>query len=360
LNGPWDLLWAFFSYLLLFIVDYWRALYRFPLPQFFPRVWPFLLLFFLDSFLGVGFGGVVDVEVMVLLAFDFEVSVLSLEDFSVQELNVADDESLHSPEVLLVFNCQADVAVILEVLCLVLDVFLLEIVLKGVFEYIHVLLSSIREVKLSHFNLQLGRFRVAALMEGTRRLAWILGSVVYFFQQFQSLELGRPAHVMAFVSVVYFEVVDLPGGGFELDPFAEGVEVGRIALLHDDLSHVFSLEVLAVEDGDELHGYFLPTVEVYLGVHLLQECFQQELEGVLLLSLQDLSLDCALAVLDSNVDGASAGVEEGYNGFEECSFALLVLERQLKVLVFSGEVFQFVFLPIVEGGSAPHAFRLLH
>jgi hypothetical protein len=87
-------------------------------------VWLFLLLFFLDSFrrFGFGFGGVVDVEVMVLLAFDFEVSVLSLEDFFVQEFYVTDDESLNSHEVLLVFNDKADIAVILEVLCLELDV----------------------------------------------------------------------------------------------------------------------------------------------------------------------------------------------------------------------------------------------
>lgn len=221
-------------------------------------------------------------------------------------------------------------------------------------------LRRVREVELANLDLELRRFGVAAFVEGSDHLRWIFGSAVHFLQQFESLELGGASHVVPLIRVEYFELVDLAGGSLQLDPFAEGIEVGGVALLHDDLHHVFSLELLFAEHRHELHGHFLPAVEVHSRVHLLQQRLQEQLEAVLLFALKHLSLHCALAVFHSDVDGSAAGVEKGDNCLEECASGLLVLERQCEVFVLGGEVLQLVPFPLVEGSPAAHAVGLLH
>ena len=221
-------------------------------------------------------------------------------------------------------------------------------------------LRCVGEVELADLDLELGRFGIAAFVEGSGHLCGIFGSAVHFLQQFEPLELGGAAHVVPLIRVEYFELVDLASGSFQLDPFAEGIEVGGMALLHDDLNHVFSLKFLLAEHWHELHRHFLPAVEVHSRVHLLQQRLQEQFEGVLLFALEHLSLDCALAVLNSDVDDSSAGVEEGDDGLEQCPFGLFVLERQCEVFVLGGEVLQLVPFSLVEGSPAPHAVSLLH
>lgn len=66
--------------------------------------------------------------------------------------------------------------------------------------------------------------------------------------------------------------------------------------------------------------------------------FEEELEVVALLAFEQQPLHCALTVLDSQINGASLGVEEGHNGLEDGPLGLIILQWQLEVLILSDQI----------------------
>jgi hypothetical protein len=62
-----------------------------------------------------------------------------------------------------------------------------------------------------------------------------------FLQKRLSTYLDDTSHIMAIKSVINLKVLSLTSA-LELNPLREVVGLRRIALLHDDLYHVFALE----------------------------------------------------------------------------------------------------------------------
>lgn len=132
------------------------------------------------------------------------------------------------------------------------------------------LFRCVCKVEFADFDFELWWLGIAAFMERTYRLPRCLGSIVDLFQQLQTLKLSRPSHIVSFVSIEDLKLIDLTGGCFKLHSFTEGVEMRRVALLHDDLHHIFALKLLLVQHRHKMHGYFLPIVEVYPRMHLFE------------------------------------------------------------------------------------------
>ena len=90
------------------------------------------------------------------------------------------------------------------------------------------------------------------------------------------------------------------------------------------------------------------------------EKFHGQLEIVSLFASHKQTLNGALLVIYSNVDGSSLWVKEGDYGFENNPLGLIILERKLIVFVLCGKILENDGLGILKAGLASHALSLVH
>lgn len=108
------------------------------------------------------------------------------------------------------------------------------------------------EEQLADLYFQVRWFRVAAFVESVARLVWVFGSCMHRFKQFQALYLGCSAHVMALVCVKLLNLIHFAIWPFQLNLLAEVVHLRWVALLHDDLDHMFPLKLAVSEHWHKL------------------------------------------------------------------------------------------------------------
>lgn len=106
-------------------------------------------------------------------------------------------------------------------------------------------------------------------------------------------------------------------------------------------------------------GYLLAVVEVDLGENLFDELLKGEFEVVPLLPLEEEALDGGGSGVDAEEEGASLGVQKGDDGLGDAPLDGVLLEGD-GVVPELDRVVAEQLLPILEGGPAADALRVVH
>lgn len=160
-------------------------------------------------------------------------------------------------------------------------------------------------------------FRITAFVEGIAEFVGVFSSSMHGLKQFQAFYFSGSAHIMTLICIKLLYLIDLAIWPFQLDLLAKIINLRRIALLHDDLYHMFPLKLAISEHWHELDDYlnqykpyFLAIVEINSWMYSFNEMLKEQLEVVAFLTFEQQALHCSLTILNSEVDGSSLGIEE--------------------------------------------------